>query len=153
MGVLQHIAGATGVLTYYDLGLVLPAVIPAQETADLVGVIGGQAHPGLAPESVSSKVFSHCRSLFLLGLDKRGATLAGVCDSLCFRYIIACNIKKQEEFTNIIYYCSALGAFGFTGSRHLEFTRNVAAWSRMLFKCVPCVKFFENMNDISCNII
>src|SRR5699024_8179111 len=53
-GVLQHIAGAAGVLTHYDGGTVLPAIVEAQETANLIGVIGGESHTGLTTEAVGS---------------------------------------------------------------------------------------------------
>ena len=58
-GVLQHIAGAAGVLAYHDPGPACPAVVPAQEAAHLIGVPGGQIHIGLPPEAVGAEVFSH----------------------------------------------------------------------------------------------
>ena len=58
-GVLQHIAGAAGVLTHYDLRPVGAAVVPAQEAADLVCVFSGESFAGLAAESVRTKIFAH----------------------------------------------------------------------------------------------
>ena len=54
---LEHIARAPGVLAYDYLCLVFPAVVPADETAYLEGVLGGQVHVGLAAEAVSSEIF------------------------------------------------------------------------------------------------
>ena len=64
--VLEHVAGAAGVLANDDAGRLIVAValpqciiIPAQKTAHLVCVVGGQIHTGLATEAVCTKIFSH----------------------------------------------------------------------------------------------
>ena len=64
--VLEHIAGAAGVLANDDAGRLVVAaalpqciIIPAQKTAHLVGVVGGQVHTGLTTEAIGSKIFSH----------------------------------------------------------------------------------------------
>jgi len=61
-GVLKHIGGTPGVLADHDAGgvlRVLPAVIPAQKTAHLEGVLRRQINAGLAPETVCTKIFTH----------------------------------------------------------------------------------------------
>ena len=64
--VLEHIRAAAGVLANYNACRLVVAValtqciiIPAQKTAYLVGVVGGQVHTGLATEAVGSKILSH----------------------------------------------------------------------------------------------
>ena len=71
--VLEHIAGAAGILANDDAGRLVVAaalpqciIIPAQKTAYLVGVVGGQIHTGLATEAVGAKIFSHNPLLLLL---------------------------------------------------------------------------------------
>ena len=71
--VLEHIAGAAGILANDDAGRLVVAaalpqciIIPAQKTAYLVGVVGGQIHTGLATEAIGSKIFSHDSLLLLL---------------------------------------------------------------------------------------
>ena len=71
--VLEHIAGAAGILANDDAGRLAVAaalpqciIIPAQKTAHLVGVVGGQVHTGLATEAIGSKIFSHDSLLLLL---------------------------------------------------------------------------------------
>ena len=54
---LEHVARTAGVLAYDYLGLVLAAVVPADETPNLEGVLGGQIHIGFTTEAVGSKVF------------------------------------------------------------------------------------------------
>ena len=56
---LEHIAGTAGILADDDLGLVVTAIVPAQETAHLEGVVHGQIHIGFAAEAVSTKIFRH----------------------------------------------------------------------------------------------
>ena len=69
--VLKHIAGAAGVLADDHAGRLpapLPAlhlaVVPAQESADFVGVVGGEVHIGLSPEAVGAKILTHGYSPF-----------------------------------------------------------------------------------------
>ena len=60
--VFKHIGGTPGVLADHDAGgvlRVLPAVIPAQKTAHLEGVLRRQINAGLAPETVCTKIFTH----------------------------------------------------------------------------------------------
>ena len=71
--VLEHVGAAAGILADDDAGrLVVTAalpqciIIPAQKTAHLVGVVGGQVHSGLATEAVCTKIFSHDPLLLLL---------------------------------------------------------------------------------------
>ena len=71
--VLEHIRAAAGVLANDDAGRLIVAaalpqciIIPAQKTAYLVGVVGGQVHTGLATEAVGAKIFSHDPLLLLL---------------------------------------------------------------------------------------
>ncbi len=64
-GVLQHIAGAAGVLAHHDGGLFTPTVVPAQKPPDAVGVVGGQALVGRAPEAVGAEIFAHTIILLL----------------------------------------------------------------------------------------
>ena len=66
--VFKHIRGPPGVLADHDAcGILrmLPAVIPAQKTAYLKGVLRRQIHTGLAPESVCTKIFTHQNNLLL----------------------------------------------------------------------------------------
>ena len=65
-GVLKHVAGAPGVLANDDPGrafLPLPAAelgeVPAQEAADLEGVVGGEGQIGFPAEAVGSEIFAH----------------------------------------------------------------------------------------------
>ena len=65
-GVLEHVAGAAGVLADDDPGgtlLALPAAelgeVPAQEAAHLKSVVRGQIHIGFPTEAVSTEIFSH----------------------------------------------------------------------------------------------
>ena len=71
--VLEHVRAAAGVLANDDAGRLVVAaalpqciIIPAQKTAYLVGVVGGQVYTGLATEAVCSKIFSHDPLLLLL---------------------------------------------------------------------------------------
>ena len=64
--ILEHIAGAAGVLADHDarrivvaIALAQHAVVPAEETADLVGVVCGEFNVGFTTEAVGAKVFSH----------------------------------------------------------------------------------------------
>ena len=66
--VLEHIAGAAGVLANDDAGRVGVAValsdhivIPTKKTTNLIGVISGQSDPSFTTEAIGSKVFSHYR--------------------------------------------------------------------------------------------
>ena len=54
--VLEHIAGQAGILAQDDSSLVIPAVIPAQKTPDLHGVLDVQVNVGLSAEAVGSEV-------------------------------------------------------------------------------------------------
>ena len=54
---LVHIARTAGIFPDDYLGLVLPAVVPADEAADLEGVLRREVNVGLAAETVGSKVF------------------------------------------------------------------------------------------------
>ena len=72
--VLEHIGAAAGVLTNDDACRLVVAVtftqsvvIPAEEATNLISVVGGQVHSGLATEAVGTKIFSHYRypSIFL----------------------------------------------------------------------------------------
>ena len=71
--VLEHVRAAAGILANDDAGRLVVAaalpqciIIPAQKTAYLVGVVGGQVYTGLATEAVGSKIFSHDPLLLLL---------------------------------------------------------------------------------------
>ena len=64
--ILEHIGATAGILANDDTGRLVVAIaltesiiIPAQKTAYLVGVVGGQVHTGLATEAVGSKILSH----------------------------------------------------------------------------------------------
>ena len=70
--ILKHVGAAAGILADDDargsrlaVALAQHAVVPAQKTADLVGVIGGQRDAGLPTEAVSAKIFSHNKHLSL----------------------------------------------------------------------------------------
>ena len=58
-GILQHIAGTAGVLAHHDGGTMAPTIVVAQETANLIGVVGSEAYAGLTAETVGSKISSH----------------------------------------------------------------------------------------------
>ena len=60
-GVLQHIAGAAGVLADDHPGpFALPfAIIPSQKTPHFESVFHGEVHIGLTPEAVGSKISAH----------------------------------------------------------------------------------------------
>ena len=64
--VLKHVGAAAGVLADDDAGRLVVAValaelvvIPAEEAAHLVGVVGGQRDPGFAAEAIGPKILSH----------------------------------------------------------------------------------------------
>ena len=64
--VLEHIGAATSVLTNDDTGRLVVAVtltesivIPAKESAYLVGMVSGQRDSGFATEAISPKILSH----------------------------------------------------------------------------------------------
>ena len=64
--ILKHIAGTAGVLADDDarrvivaIALAQHAVVPAEETADLVGVVCREFNVGFTTEAVGAKVFSH----------------------------------------------------------------------------------------------
>ena len=64
--VLKHIAGTAGILADDDSRRIVGtgpalqlAIVPAQETPHLEGVVGSQGYVGFAAEAVSAKVFSH----------------------------------------------------------------------------------------------
>ena len=70
--ILKHVGAAAGILADDDargsrlaVALAQHTVVPAQKTADLVGVIGGQRDAGLPAEAVSAKIFSHSKHLSL----------------------------------------------------------------------------------------
>ena len=67
-GRLKHIAGAPGVLADDHLGLVVPAIVPAQVAADLEGMVHGQILVGFPAEAVRSKIFT--QSIFLLIISR-----------------------------------------------------------------------------------
>ena len=56
---LQHIAGPAGILADDDAGLVVAAVIPADEPTDLIGMLDGQYLVDLAAKTVCSEIFTH----------------------------------------------------------------------------------------------
>ena len=73
--ILKHIAGAAGVLADDDPGIFFDpfpalqfAVVPAQETAHLEGMVCRQIFVGFTTEAVGSKIFTH-----------RGILLSKVC--------------------------------------------------------------------------
>ena len=53
---LKHIAGSTGILSDYNLCLVVLAIIPAQKTAHMKRMIHCQCHIRFAPEPICSKI-------------------------------------------------------------------------------------------------
>ena len=64
--VLEHIGAAAGVLADDDTGRLVVAVtltqsviIPAQKTANLVGVVGSQINTSFTTEAIGSKILSH----------------------------------------------------------------------------------------------
>ena len=64
--VLEHIGAAAGVLADNDTGGLIVAValaqsviIPAQKTANLVGVVGSQINTSFTTEAIGSKILSH----------------------------------------------------------------------------------------------
>ncbi len=94
--VFKHIAGPAGILADDDAGRGLLAllsaelpVIPAQKTADLVGVLSLEVHIGLAPESICAEIPAHF--LFLL---------SGLCRSrddgysFCSLFPCLCNLTR-----------------------------------------------------------
>ena len=69
--VFKHVAGAAGVLADDDSGGAVVAfapvqlgVVPAQETAYLVGVVSGEGAVGFPTEAVGSKIFAHKKDSF-----------------------------------------------------------------------------------------
>ena len=70
--VLKHVGAAAGIFADDDarrgglaVALAQHTVIPTEEAANLVGMVGGQSDTGLPAEAVSTKVFSHCIHSFL----------------------------------------------------------------------------------------
>ena len=70
--VLEHIGAAAGVFADYNacrlvvaIALTQSVVIPAQEAANLVGVVSGQINTSFTTEAIGSKIFSHY-SFFLV---------------------------------------------------------------------------------------
>ena len=64
--VLEHIGATAGILANDDTGRLVVAVmltqsviIPAQKTANLVGVVSGQRDSSFATEAIGSKILSH----------------------------------------------------------------------------------------------
>ena len=64
--VLEHIRAAAGVLADDDTGRLVVAVtltqsvvIPAEEAANLVGVVGSQINTSFTTEAIGSKILSH----------------------------------------------------------------------------------------------
>ena len=64
--VFEHIRAAAGVLTNNDTGrtgvavaLAQGVVVPTEEAAYLVGVVGSQINAGFTTEAISSKILSH----------------------------------------------------------------------------------------------
>ena len=70
--VLKHVGAAAGIFADDDarrgglaVALAQHTVIPTEEAANLVGMVGSQSDTGLPAEAVSTKVFSHCIHSFL----------------------------------------------------------------------------------------
>ena len=59
---LKHIAGAAGVLADNYLCLMLPAVVPAEVTADFESMVNRQIDIGLSAKAVGSEIFAHWNS-------------------------------------------------------------------------------------------
>ena len=64
--ILEHIGAAASVLTDDDAGRLVVAVtlaqgvvVPAEEAANLVGVVGSQINTSFTTEAISPKIFSH----------------------------------------------------------------------------------------------
>ena len=64
--VFEHIGAAAGILANDDTGRIVVAialaqsvVVPAQKTANLVGMICGQSDSSFATEAIGSKILSH----------------------------------------------------------------------------------------------
>ena len=89
-GVLQHIAGAAGILAHHDLSSVGAAEVPAQEAADLIGVVSSQALAGLTTEPVRAKILSHMysHSLSILNVSNYTGEKTGWKDAVQVRGII-----------------------------------------------------------------
>ena len=68
---LKHVAGAAGVLANDHLGLVVPAVVPAQIAAYLEGVVHSQIGIGFSSEAVGSEIFTQKDSLPLKFCGRR----------------------------------------------------------------------------------
>jgi len=70
--VLKHVGAAAGIFADDDarrgglaVALAQHTVIPTEEAANLVGMVGGQGDTGLPAEAVGTKIFSHCIHSFL----------------------------------------------------------------------------------------
>ena len=70
--VFKHVAGPAGVLADDDPGRLIKtgtafqlAVVPAQETANLKGMVSGQIYIGFSAEAIGSKIFTHREGSFL----------------------------------------------------------------------------------------
>ena len=89
-GVLQHIAGAAGILAHHDLSSVGAAEVPAQEAADLIGVVSSQALAGLTTEPVRAKILSpmYSHSLSILNVSNYTGEKTGWKDAVQVRGII-----------------------------------------------------------------
>ena len=71
--VLEHVGGAAGVLADDDPGLLAQtrAVVPAEEAADLDGVLIAQALVRLAAKAVRAEVFAHAYSLSFRSMSRK----------------------------------------------------------------------------------
>ena len=57
--VLQHVAGAAGILAYYNARPLIASIVPSQKASDFIGMLGSQLLIRLASETVRSKISSH----------------------------------------------------------------------------------------------
>ena len=92
------------ILISYALGrgaLALFVIIPAQETADLVGMVGGQGVVGFAAEAVSAKIFTHKEPLSKAIGSHKSRTLS--------RYFAAVLPHSLPHFTAFFTGCPAFG--------------------------------------------
>ena len=58
-GILKHVAAPSCILPNYNLGFVVPSVIPSEETPHLKGMFHRQIYICFSSKSVCSKIFSH----------------------------------------------------------------------------------------------
>ena len=86
----EHIGAAAGILANDDAGGLIVAValaqcvvVPAQETANLVGMVGGQINTSFTTEAISSKIFFLFPKSELLALYVALYALAGKSVACC----------------------------------------------------------------------